>query len=548
MGKGTGARWREWLLQVVVALAYAFVYIAVHPISNAHWQIRTAVRLASLLLMPYRYWPAMLVAEAIPNAYEVLPCLSSLGAGFVAIRSVPPILPAMPVVWWFRRSGIFPAQRLIDVKMLLKCALIVTLVSTGYDYLSISFVHIPNQFDAQPIMALGYAIGNCIAIIGIVPIVLLMSLDIRKWGWRDQMKHMLGSKLTLDMVLFAVPSLALLSYAVLRSHDEDVKQVARMAMFAPVAWLTLKHGWRAAAVGGALAAACVCILTESRPEAKILEVQAPVMLAIGLLLATGARITAQRIQEERLRRGDVTMKRIARQTFLTSERRGRQVSIALERLAGGLHISNSQFIDQLRRLLPGLDHQTYAKQVKTTQEKVYELAESLHPLAWRERGLPAALNETIARALDEAGIAYRCHITGRGFIRMSPALLTGAYRCACEAVVLLSEKWHCTRISLTLRGGETNGKKWVVLRAHGFYSQRDVAEAALRLSERNHLAPRLGAIGLDREQLADFASVFNGLVHARSQMTCDQLTIYLRDAGAGAEVDDEVEPLRLWVD
>jgi glucose-6-phosphate-specific signal transduction histidine kinase len=61
MGKGT---WNsEWLKQLAVAVGYALVYFAEHPFSHAHFIFGSGVRLVFLLLLPYRYWPALVVGE-----------------------------------------------------------------------------------------------------------------------------------------------------------------------------------------------------------------------------------------------------------------------------------------------------------------------------------------------------------------------------------------------------------------------------------------------------------------------------------------------------
>lgn len=545
MEKGT---WRsEWLRQLVVALAYALIYIAVHPISDAHWQIRSGLRLACLLLVPYRYWAAMLAAEAIPNAQEVLSCLDQYGVGYASVRCIPPMLLAMPIVWWCRsRLALFPAPRLIDIKVLMMCVLAVTITWASYNYLSISFIHLPN-FEAKPVMFVGYFIGNYIAILGIVPLALMARIDFRAGGLRAQLHHIIRSVLARDVMLFAVPFIAALSIVSLHG-SEDMKQIARMSMFLPVAWLTLKYGWRAAVVGGALAVASTCLVTASKPDPQILEVQAFIALAITCLIATGARISTQLIQEDRVRRGEINVRRLARKNFQHNEQRRRQISSALEHIAGGLHVSNSQLIQQLRRVLPNVDSQGYVKQVQATQKQVYQLADSLHPLAWRERGLPAALKETIGLALGEAGIAYQCTISGRGFTRLAPSLLDAIYRSACEAVVLVSANLASTRADLTLRGGETNGKRWVVLRVEGTYSHDTVVNAALGMPERQRLAPKLGAIALDRDQLKDYARIFDGDLHTRSSVGCERITVLLQDALPDAEGNEfSSGPLRLVV-
>jgi len=281
-------------------------------------------------------------------------------------------------------------------------------------------------------------------------------------------------------------------------------------VFLPMAWLTLKHGWRAAAVSGALAIACSSLQILSINEFETKTYATQVLLAIGItcLFALGARISAQLMQEQKERQSALNVQRLARQTLQMGEQRMRQTSQALEYLAGSLHVTNSRLLEQMRRIVPNIESHAFYKQALSTQTQVYQLAESMHPLAWRERGLPAALNETVARALDEAGIAYRCEITGRGFTRLAPSVLTVTYRLACEAVVYVTSRLACSRVRLTLRGGETHGKRWVMLRIEGVLEDTGVANAVYFAEERQRLASKLGASALDVSEMRDNVGIF----------------------------------------
>ncbi|SAK40083.1 hypothetical protein AWB83_00145 [Caballeronia ptereochthonis] len=545
MGNGW---WRsDWLKQCAVAVGYALMYIALHPVSDGHWALRSGLRLSCLLLMPYRYWPALLLGEALPNAYEVWPCRDLYGLAFVSVRCIPPILLTMPIVAWCRRKlRLFPAPHLVDMKILMLCVLTVTMIGTAYSYLAISLIQIAS-FDAKPVMALGYFIGNYIAILGTVPVVLMMKMDARTEGWMDRLGRALSGRMALDIALFVVPSIAVLSVVSLHG-DNDMRQIARMAMFLPVAWVTLTHGWRAAVVGGTLAIISTCLTTQSRPDPQILEAQAFTALAITCLMATGARISVQLRQDELKRREDIHLQRLARQGLRISEQRRRQTSETLEFLAGSLYLTNSRLMQQLRRVVPSSEMDAYQRQLAATQQRVYALAETLHPVAWRERGLPAAFSQTISRALDEAGIAYRCVISGRGFARMSTSVLGAAYRSACEAVVLVTKRLACSRVGVTLRGGETHGRRWLVLRVEGLHEDDRVANAVVRSIERKQIATKLGASGLDIEQLHAHARIFDGTLHERSWKAGVRMTIFLYDVQQDAEnAGTTAEPLRLWV-
>ncbi|MWA29846.1 MASE1 domain-containing protein [Burkholderia pseudomallei] len=544
---GNGGWRRDWLKQLAVAVGYALTYIVMHPVSDGHWALRSGLRLSCLLVMPYRYWPALLLGEALPNAYEVWPCRDLYGLAFVSVRCIPPILLAMPIVAWCRRKlRLFPAPHLVDMKVLMLCVLTVTMIGTIYSYLAISFIHTAS-FHSRPVMAVGYFIGNYIAILGTMPVVLMMKLDARAERWVVRLRRVASSRMAMDVVLFVVPLIVVLAVVSLHG-DNDVRQIARMAMFLPVAWFTLKYGWRAAVVGGALAIVSTCLITESRPDPQILEAQAFIALTITCLMATGARISVQLRQDELKRREDIHLQQMARQGLRMAEQRRRQTSEALEYLAGSLYLTNSRLMQQLRRVVPSSDMDAYQRQLADTQQRVYALAESLHPVAWRDRGLPAALNQTIARALDEAGIAYRCVISGRGYARMSTSVLGAAYRSACEGVVLVTKRLACSRVGVTLRGGETRGKRWLVLRVEGLHDDDRIASAVVRSMERKRIATKLGASVLDVDQLHAHARIFDGTLHERAMKNGVRMTILLYDVRQDAEDSGgEPEPLRLWV-
>ena len=93
--------WRsEWLTQMGVCVGYASAFLAIHSITSApaHWHLYAGLQVICLLLVPYRYWVALLIGEAIPNAYEAWQCLDTFGPTWVAIRMIPEMLVGMPIV------------------------------------------------------------------------------------------------------------------------------------------------------------------------------------------------------------------------------------------------------------------------------------------------------------------------------------------------------------------------------------------------------------------------------------------------------------------
>ena len=67
-------------------------------------------------------------------------------------------------------------------------------------------------------------------------------------------------------------------------------QVCRIAMFVPVAWLTLRHGWRGAAIGGAAASCAVALTSTIVRDPSVIQAQAIIAFAISTLLMLGTRL------------------------------------------------------------------------------------------------------------------------------------------------------------------------------------------------------------------------------------------------------------------
>jgi glucose-6-phosphate-specific signal transduction histidine kinase len=534
MGKGP---WRsEWLKHIAVAVGYAIAYESAHPFSQPQFVLGSAVRLVWLMFLPYRYWPALAVGEFIPNWLVVYPCLDQLGVTWVAMRAIPPIVAIMPVVAWCRsKLSLFPTKDLVNVKALLVCAIGSALSWTVYSYGAQSLAIIrSDDVPQRPIMALGYFTGYFFSMVALVPWVLIARFEYRKGHWRERLREAFKSRLLLEGVMIMVPAVVLL-----------------MAMFLPVTVLTIHHGWRGAALGGTITILCAAIIAPSQmrdASATVVLTELFLSVTVTCLFAVGARITAQLMQEKQQTLEALNVQRLARQAYQQGELKMRQTAQSLEYVAGTLHVTNGKLLQHIRRIYPHIDNESYYKQAMAAHNEVYRLAESLHPVAWRERGLPAALHETVGRALDEAGIAYACHITGRGYSRAQPAVLAAAYRAACEAVVYVSTRMSCSSINVILRGGETNDARWIFVGVQGSMNDMKVVRAIQHATDRQRIAAKLGAYGLDLGELRDHVRVYDGELHYHEAQEKVGISMLLHDTKALEQRRERAStPLRLWV-
>jgi len=543
MGKRQG--WSV-LYQVAVALGYLALYTLIRPLSDAHWQLTAGLRLGLLLLVPYRYWAALAVGDTVSNAYQSYLNASQFGLPWAIANGLPPIAFAMPVVWWCREKlPLFPSKRLVNFQALLLCTLLVPIVWSLVNYGAIVLAKNPGV-EVSSILVVYLFVGSYVALLTTVPWIIIAKLEYRSGAVFKRLRGFVKGPLALDAAGVLIPAQLILSWLTL--HGKEDKQIYCLFMFMPVAWLTLKHGWRAAVLGGTVVVACINLLMNyDTPDPVVLQVQAIIAFAITCLIAMGARISAMHQREEQESTDVKDALRLARQSLHMSEMRLRQASETLEFVCGEMQLTQNRLLNRFRVMLPVNESQMYTKQAATTQEKVYQIADAMHPIAWRRRGLPAALRENIGRALDEAGVAYSCQIKGRGFGVHSSNLHTMLYRLACESAVYICANLRCTTIRLTLRGGEVDGNRFVVLRAEGSTESVHDDDAFVREGVRDRLAHKLGATRLDLMELGDLTRLFNGQFHVRPQNDKLRLTFLLQDVTEKEwERLSAPTPLRLW--
>jgi len=539
-----------WLRQLAVAVGYVTLYEVEHPFSQPQFLLISATRLICLLLLPYRYWPALAVGEFLTNGMLVYECVDQFGLVWASVRIVPPIFVVMPIVWWCReRLALFPTKHLVDIKALLVCILASSLVLSAHSYLTLSLAKVqPGDAPHHPLMALGYFTGNYSAILALVPWALVARFEHRTRNWRETLHGAMGSRLLFDGMIIMLPTLAMLF--LLGYDSSGYQQLILMAMFIPIVWLTLRHGWRGAAFSGTVIIICAAIVVPSQmTDASAAVIQSQLFLAFTTttLIALGARISAHLMHDRQQLEQALNAQHLARHSYQQGEYRQRQTAQAIERILTELHLANARWL-QLSRLVLNIDDEPHYQRSLDAQLQLAHLAESLHPIAWRARGLPAALQTTIGEVLHKAGIAYHCTITGRGFTAMHPVVLAAVYRAACEAIVHACTRNTCSGIRLALRGGETHRARWIFIGVEASLEDGKVISIQ-QAAARRSLSDKLGAHGFDLDKLRDHARLFDGEMHHRVDSERVRITLLMHDTDEAKwrRHKRAAAPVRLWV-
>jgi len=509
MQKGTGVTF--WLRQLAVAAAYAVIVSLFRQLSVSHWLLSSGLHMAALLLVPYRYWGALLVGETTSLSYLSVLCVNDLGLSWAVCNAVPSIAFVMPLGYFFReRWRILPTRTTVDMGALFACALLLAAIRTGYSLALVSMVKVPEGY---PPLQYGFLtgqwmLGNFIGILIVVPFALAIHQVLQESSWRSLGTRFVKSRLALECVFLLLPTLAfLVALGMYSSPTTNTRQLAQVAMFLPVVWLTLRYGWQGAAVGGTLASLAVILLMPALFDHDTLNAQVFIAFTIFTMLLMGQRIGVLNNQALQERTGLRMALALAQRNMHQGEVQMRLTSQALEQVRETVHAVYNVMLGRLRNAAPVFDDRSYRRQALVAQDQLYRLADSLCPATLRERGLHGVLREgPVARMLDETGMAYWCDLRGQVSM-LSSTLHLAIYRLVCEAIADGCARRDVSDISVFVRCGRRGDRRWSVVRIN----LRSTPErlAAVRWDE---LLPRVlrTATGLGWPAIEDRAATFEG--------------------------------------
>ncbi|WP_266182225.1 MASE1 domain-containing protein [Dyella humicola] len=527
-GRFTGGR------QLAIAAAYAACYVLLRSVSTSHWNLPAGLRLACLLLVPTRYWPALIVGEFIPVGYHAWNCRDEFGWQWALLTAIPPIAPlAMLVAWCQHRSRLFRGDHQINMIMLLGVTMLAGLLAAVCNAAILSTVQMSGHAAAPAVTAqvvFGYFLGNYLGALTLVPAVLALYLWLTESPGAHSEATLWQSHLARDCVIGVLVPLLTLMGLVLSSHGDSM-QVLRIAMFLPVVWLTSRHGWQGAALGGMLASMAVATTSTMVRDPEVIQAQALMAFAITTLLMLGSRIAHQTHSAQSSQVDTLRGFQLAQQGLYLEELRLRQAADTLEHIGQNIRENHNRLLDRLRHVLPANEERAYSRQAAITQHEMHRLANALYPRGWRERGVPATLREgPFAQAVGMAGASYRCELSGRGLSQLAPDVHMALYRLACEVLIYVLSRGQSQHIHLQVRGGHTGGQRWVVMRLVGKRgSPGDDATAASAESWKQAMT-LLGASGLGIASIRDRAQIYGGYVHLRDLPDGMSVTLLLRDS------------------
>jgi glucose-6-phosphate-specific signal transduction histidine kinase len=517
-----------WLRHGAVALGYALGYLLLRQVSWSHWLLFAGYRLSVLLLVPYRYWPALVVGEMGPVAYVSFSCLETFGWVWSSLMLVPSIALAMPVVKACRdRLNMIPAHGPVRLGAVLVCTLAVSGLWTLVNLVVLSAAKVPSNFPPidYGVEAARYFIGNYLGILTLVPLVLMVweGRAKRAVSWRVTIEHALRDRLAIESAALVMPALALLVWIGLEASGDGSRQVARMLMFLPVIGLALRHGWHGAAIGGTVASIAVVLTMPELYDTSTLQAEVFVAFATTSMLLFGSRIAL--LHQQKGRGGESAGKSLdlARRIQAQCEVQLRQASLGIELISETIHATEELMFERLRQVRPLVDPRELRRRTTVTREQLFQLADGLNPVTLREHGLVVALRRGgVARAFDSHRIGYWCLARG-GVDLLSNPMQLALHRLVCEGITHLCATHSVGDLTVHLRSGQHEGRRWVVVRIDALFS----ADPGLR-ARGGPLLHRLAATGLGLDAIKDRAALYDGTVKVRTTAhgECISMMVY----------------------
>lgn len=284
---GRTQRLHRWGAHLAIAAAYAAGYELTRYVSLPQWLLTAGLRLACLLLLPMRYWPALALGEGLPLIENAIFCAPTFGPAWALSASVPLVALWMGLMKPLRqRWTLYDHRGQLRLPLILAatlgCALI-TAASTTLTLLTALWSAPPGKWPAISASDYfwAYLLGAYLGSLTLTPVILaLRERFLALQGRPLTLKMIWQSSLFQEMLCWVIPLLVALTWLALGTADDALREASRLALLWPVFGLAWRHGWHGSAFGGLGASISLALTTEGNLDPNALRVE--VILALGL--------------------------------------------------------------------------------------------------------------------------------------------------------------------------------------------------------------------------------------------------------------------------
>ncbi|MCC8617819.1 MASE1 domain-containing protein [Xanthomonas vesicatoria] len=470
---------RELAEGLLLSLCYCVAYLLVWHLSADQWYLPAGLRAASLLFMPYRRWPFLLAGDAAAMLWLRIPMLETRDyapiwaylspfllapAVALAVSAIRRLTPSV-----MTRNAILPLMALLALWSTL-CGMALNATLGG-----------PVASSPMEILLrtwLGSYLG-----------ILMFLLPGLLWHRRKESDS--RSNFVRDSTLAGLAMAALFCTANV-VPEPLLRQVFMVSLVGPAIILTLRYGWRGAAVG-ALLANLIAALSRSKYgiaayDPELFSVQLLIAVIATGLFVLGSQLASVYAQAGNHGQVQLEALQFAQASYLAAERTLRNRVVDYSDVNVHINRLRKECVAQLR------DRGHHAAAMELTRAGViesqllHEYVAGLYPLEIETHGVYQALRSpALARFYDT-----EIHHALRGNCRnLSLGLQLAAYRCVLNALEMLPQ---AKRHLVQARAWKGRNAQGVVIRIYADSSllevvHRDAPEAS------NELRTRLKAHG-----------------------------------------------------
>jgi hypothetical protein len=452
---------RRWGPHVAVAAAYIGLYPILRLFSFSHFMLPSGLRIVFLLMVPYRFWPALVIGESAGIALSFHDGWGKYGWMWTVCMLIPPITLGMPLAWYCREK-LQPFRRgsvsLSAVLALSVGASVLWTLANLATYLNSNVVSTKGStwnFVGR------WLIGNYVGDLTITPTVLVLVLAASGLPVRAWWSNLRNSVMVRELAFVYLPIVIILSVWSANA-SADLKQVIQLAMGVPIVVAAFRHNWRGAALVGT--AVSIGILYPRPLRYDIATMQAQLLVAF---LLTTTMLWSESMAKLAARA--TALHKEAQDALALAKRNAILGEAQLQHASNTLLQVREQFLG-----ITGIPHEEPAlvARVRAADERLASLADYLYPSVWEARGLPAGLSATlrqgdIARTLSHAGILYWCEFDRVDLAGLPSKMNVLLYRLVLDGIGTLCAERNVNDVRVRLRNGSFAGRHWVMFRIEG---------------------------------------------------------------------------------
>lgn len=286
---------------IAIAAAYAACYELTQHVSFSHWNLSSGLRLSALLLVPRRYWPALLLGETLPVIEHAVLFAPRFGMNWAMITGIPVIALCMPVVALVRRKlALHRPDGSLNIGLILATTLVCAVLNASLNDLALraALAAAPGawpELDASTYF-FAYLLGSYLGALTLTPSFLALKMAVDAPA---SQKWLQGSLRAPTVALVVAAASLMLAVGLLAGHAQGGMLMAlRLGVALPVLALTLRFGWQGGALAGLVAS--VVLATTSTTLLDPPMINAQIVLAFVLSGALLIGIPIARVKMARL--------------------------------------------------------------------------------------------------------------------------------------------------------------------------------------------------------------------------------------------------------